>query len=383
MSPSVLLIDDGELDDVRTLLAQLGAEFVHLRGGQVPSEVEPPSDLFIATTRRALIAEPWPIGAGAPQKIAVVTEDSNTLRNRLRRAGFDLLIRRPVHPYALRLVLLKGLYSGAERRQDPRVPIGYPVRYRIGLRHRKAWIADLSLSGGRLLVKERLAPGTRLTIQLPSGVTDGRGLSLRGSVLRVSAAGENSGGASYAAAIHFEKLSMNARRRIFNILNDRVHGPAVLPAPVGLDQRVAVPDPIPAAAPATPEDRRKHERVLYERAVATPGEAQSVLMGRNLSMGGMRIEPHAGLALGDQLELALYGDANESPIRIQAEVVHDEESGLGLRFLEVAPGVAERLEKLITHLPAVEPLQDGESDSMGSIVSSILEHRSESDEDEV
>ncbi len=380
MSPSVLLIDDGELDDVRTLLAQLGAEFVHMRGGQVPTEIEPPRDLFIATTRRALIAEPWPVGPKAPQKIAVVTEDSNTLRNRLRRAGFDLLIRRPVHPYALRLVLLKGLYSGAERRQDPRVPIGYPVRYRVGLRHRKAWIADLSLSGGRLLVKERLAPGSRLTIQLPSGVTDGRGLSLRGSVLRVNAAGENSGGASFAAAIHFEKLSMNARRRIFNILNDRVHGPAVLPEAVALDKR-ACPEPTPLAAPATPDDRRKHERVLYERAVATPGEAQSVIMGRNLSMGGMRIDAHAGLELGDRLELALYGDANESPIRVGAEVVNDEETaGVGLRFVELDPGVAERLEKLITHLPAVEPLQDGESDSMGSIVSSILEHRSEADE---
>ena len=96
-SPSVLLIDDGELDDVRTLLAQMGANFVHLRGGQVTSDVEQPAELFIATTRRALLAEAWPVGpvSSGPRKIAVVTEDSNTLRNRLRRAGFEMEVQRP------------------------------------------------------------------------------------------------------------------------------------------------------------------------------------------------------------------------------------------------------------------------------------------------
>ena len=54
-----------------------------------------------------------------PMKIAVVTEDSNTLRSMLRRIGFDLLVRRPVHPYALKLLLARALYRS--------VPVGAEI----------------------------------------------------------------------------------------------------------------------------------------------------------------------------------------------------------------------------------------------------------------
>ena len=35
-TPSVLLLHDGELDDVRELLDQLGADYLHFRGGEIP-----------------------------------------------------------------------------------------------------------------------------------------------------------------------------------------------------------------------------------------------------------------------------------------------------------------------------------------------------------
>ena len=149
-SPPVLLVDDGELDDVRAVLEEIGAEFAHLRGGAVPAGLESPDQLFIATPRRAMLAKNWPSGP-LPIKIGVVTEDSNTLRSMLKRIGFDLLIRRPVHPYALRLVLLRALYSGSERRNDQRLPIGCPVSFRSGFRRKTATLADLSLRGARLL----------------------------------------------------------------------------------------------------------------------------------------------------------------------------------------------------------------------------------------
>ncbi|MCP5058498.1 MAG: PilZ domain-containing protein [bacterium] len=385
-SPSVLLVDDGELDDVRAMLAQMGAAFVHLRGGQIPETVEPPRDLFIATSRRALLVESWPVEIH-PTKIAVVTEDSNTLRNLLRRNGFQLLIRRPVHPYALRLVLLRALFSGREKRGDSRLPIGHPVRYRTGLRSKRAWMADLSLRGCRLLLDDSPQTGSRLTLQLPSGVTDGRSLTLRGKVLRVSDAGTQSGGVRYAAAIHFEKLSMNAKRRIFQVLNDRAHGPAVLPEPLpqaeaveesGIEQTDVAASELqqPLAGPATPDERRKHDRVVYEQEISVHGdEAESVLIGRDLSMGGMRIEPHPNLKVDDTLELALYGKAGDDPFVVKARVVNDDAgASLGLAFIDLDAGVAARLDRLVSHLPAIEPLQDGESDAMGSIVSRIL-HR--------
>ena len=111
----MLLVDDGELEDVRDCLLDLGTEFAHLRGGAVPAKLDAPRDLFITTTRHATLARPWPKpdAGGRPVRIAVVSEDSGTLRATLRQMGFTFLVRRPVHPIALRLLLLHALYHGA------------------------------------------------------------------------------------------------------------------------------------------------------------------------------------------------------------------------------------------------------------------------------
>jgi hypothetical protein len=95
----VLLVDDGELDDVRDCLLAMGAEFAHLRGGAVPAKLEPPRDVFITSTRHATLARAWPKqdASGRPVRIAVVSEDSGTLRATLRQMGFTFLVRRPVH----------------------------------------------------------------------------------------------------------------------------------------------------------------------------------------------------------------------------------------------------------------------------------------------
>ena len=149
----VLLLDDGELDDVREILRTVTSEVLHLRGGMIPEVLEPPEKLFIATSRRAVVAGNWPThspGEG-PVRVAVVTDDSNTLRSMLRRIGFDLLVRRPFHPYALRLLFLRALYSGDERRRETRAPIGAEITFRQGLRKRNAILADLSPKGCRLL----------------------------------------------------------------------------------------------------------------------------------------------------------------------------------------------------------------------------------------
>src|SRR4030095_15939361 len=92
----VLLVDDGELEDVRDCLLDLGAEFAHLRGGAVPAKLEAPRELFITNTRHATLARPWqkPDAAGKPVRIAVVSEDSGTLRATLRHMGFTFLGRR-------------------------------------------------------------------------------------------------------------------------------------------------------------------------------------------------------------------------------------------------------------------------------------------------
>jgi hypothetical protein len=53
-TPPVLLIDDGELDEVRGLLEDLAVDFLHVRGPSVPDEVEEPACLLVTTAGRAL-----------------------------------------------------------------------------------------------------------------------------------------------------------------------------------------------------------------------------------------------------------------------------------------------------------------------------------------
>jgi len=92
--PPILILDDGELDDVAELLERLGEPFVRLRGGAIPERVPVPTRLLVATARRAGQAEEAISGRCRAVRVAVVQEDSFTLRSRLRRLGFDWLLRR-------------------------------------------------------------------------------------------------------------------------------------------------------------------------------------------------------------------------------------------------------------------------------------------------
>lgn len=387
-TPSVLLLHDGELDDVRELLEELGADYLHLRGGEIPERVDPPEKLFIATSRRAMMAGEWPAGGAGPYgltKIGIVSEDSNTLRSMLRRIGFDLLIRRPVHPYALRLLILRALFCGDERRSERRVPVGYEISYRSGIRRRRAMLVELATRGCRLLSDQPIGVGSRLTLELPSEVTGGRSLQLQAKVIRSLADDRDTGSEQYTVAFSFEKLSVGKRRQLVEILKKRAGGPLMLSEAMARTSGAVPKRPLPApprgggrkpiAAAGSVEDRRKSPRATFEGTVSSlDDEANLVLMGRDLSAGGMRIEPHPGLEVGKMLRLAIYGTPREEPLIVRARVVrNDEDDGVGLRFEQITGTVAARLESLVAGLPSVESLQGGEADALGSVVSRILE----------
>lgn len=376
----VLLLDDGELDDVRALLEEFGEPFVHLRGAEIPIRVEEPSRLLIATSRRAVLARGWPgtPGEASPEKVAVVTEDSNTLRSMLRRIGFHLMIRRPVHPYALRLVLLRALYRGSERRRDVRLPFGCEISVRSGLRRRSATLAELSTRGCRLLSNHVFGVGTRVTLQLPPEVAGGRGLALRAKVLRTRAEGDG----CRAVVLSFVDVDASARAQLSQLLKERAEGPVKLAqrqasAARPLLTRPASDPKCTIALPPAPsgnEERRKHRRAPFREQVMTLGERASlILMGRDISAGGMRVDFQAGLEEGAGLRLAIYGRMNDQPLLVRARVVRDDGAcGMGLVFEDASSDVAARLEAMVASLPCVEEL-DGEAEAMGSVVSEILE----------
>jgi hypothetical protein len=348
--PSVLLLDDGELSDVRRLLDGLGVDFVHLRGASIGEKLEPPRDLLLTTTRRAQTIPCKAVGDGAgPVRVVVASEEAETLRERLRRDGVDFMVRRPVHSEALRLLVLRALYRGPEKRRALRVPFGVPVLCRIGSSRSEAVLVELSTGGCRLLVPEALLPGTAVEVTIPPEVDGEERLPLRGTVLRCHAA---QGAASLAVA--FERMDADREAALARTLLRR----AVAPVPES-------------------DERRGHVRRLFQEAVkALDQEASRALVGRDLSRGGMRVDPHPELAVGDELSLEIYGFADSEPARVRAVVIRDDgPEGLALRFQEVGSEVARRLEELVTALPSIEPLAGGETGALGAVLGRIVPER--------
>jgi hypothetical protein len=334
-----------------------------------------------------MMAGKWPARRQTAEglfKIGIVSEDSNTLRSMLRRIGFDLLIRRPVHPEALRLLIVHALFRGKERRREDRVPVGYEISYRSGIWRRKATLLEFTRRGCRLLLDRQIGVGSRLTLDLPREVTDGRALQLRAKVIRSTSNGHDAPSEQCTVALSFEKMSAEKQRELTEALKKREGGPPILPeamarAAAALSRRPAPPPArggsTPAAGAGSFEDRRKAPRAAFQgKVISLDDEAALVVMGRDLSMGGMRVDPHPELEPGKTLRMAIYAAPDQGPFVVRATVVRsDGEDGVGLCFDRLPGDVAVQIESLVAGLPSVESLRGGEADALGSVVSRILE----------
>ena len=405
----VLLLDDGELDDVQECLEEMKVSFGRVRGGAIVRNTPPPARLLVSTPRRIdAVALP---AAGSDEakrlvRIVVVNEDSTTLREQMRRIGFDYLVRRPVHPEALRLLLLRSLYAGEERRGEERVPMGIEVSFRTGLLPRRATMVDLSSRGCRLLSSYALEPGRRVNVQVPDGQRDA--LLVRGQVIRISLDEHLGPGGPYSAAVAFDEIPEADQQRLSRVLARRALGKATLvgtaadetllpPEARGSDlRRVELPVDVrvaPTSQPARQIDvvdetdggddgdgaagpeRRRSLRGAYSRRVPAFGDrALRVLVARDLSIGGMRVEPIPGLGVGDRLHLAIYGSAADEPTLVWATVARDDgPEGIALVFDDVCETTAARIEKVLVDLPAIESLHDDEAAAMGTVMTEILD----------
>jgi hypothetical protein len=295
------------------------------------------------------------------------------------------LVRQPVHPAAFRLLILHALYRGPEKRRTTRVSIGAPIRFRIGLRRRNAVLAELSTRGCRMLVDpncHRAVPDRLVTIALPPEVTDDkRPLSLRGHVMRVTRADEGDD----VIAILFELLGEAVRRRLESIVSAHSHGPAVLDEAVSDAIRSAPiapeadePQPParddPADEPAS--ERRTQERhSITRRIIALGDEAARVLIGRDLSIGGMRIDSTPGFALGDRLKVAVHIRADGQPLVVSAEITRDDgPDGMALRFVDLSPAARACLDEMVGALPSILE-SDSSNEGSGVVVSEVVERR--------
>ena len=494
--PAVLILDDGELDDVQRILEELEVEFGRVQGGAIAPNTPNPKSLLMATPRRissVAAIDQASAGEDPPVRVVVVEQDSKTLRDQLRQVGFDFLVRRPVHPEALRLLVMHSLYRGEEKRREPRVAVGLEISFQTGEIPRRATLVDLSTGGCRLISPFEIEAGKLILVTLPESLGAAEAITLEGRILRSSYDKRIGEEGMYNAAVKFENLSSDVRNELEWIIEDKVGGPPVMnsklqppqgqaganpsaagkkptytlkrggqprrplrrtlldkdsavlrsdprsedaasaatarpaaaaasgqkpfPLSVPVDVKMARPEraapkpaetiaPEPAAetaatptvqTAATPvapvvqkvepkaapveqsaststDERRASPRHPYAAKVPAFGtRALRVLVGRDLSVGGMRIESNPDLEVGDRLHLAIYGEASEEPFLVWGTILRsDGRGGTAVAFDPVHPTIAKQLEVLVASLPAVESLHDTEAKAMGTVLTEII-----------
>ena len=352
-----LVVHDGELDDVRAAFVELGLPFTEHSSHSARLAPEGRWDLVVASPQ-SLISLVLPREQRSV-RIAVTDHDSRTLRSSLHRAEVDLVIRRPFHPAVLRGVILHGLYRGVERRRTQRVGVGAPVRYRLGWRRPSAVLADLSMGGCRLLLSQHLETGRAFTLRVPVELAGGRPFTLRARALR-GRAEDVSEGEGQVLRCRFESLTPYQSRRLRRTVERFRSGPATYDT-----------------TPLTEEggERRANTRHHAEqRVVELNEEADRILMGRDVSLGGMRVDPNPRLCVGQDVKLAIYIEDSDQPLVVDARVHRDDgDSGLALRFRQLDPVAVRRLRRRLESPPLVAP--EGLTGETPYVLSKIVDYQ--------
>ncbi len=360
--PSILLVDDGELGLVHELLEELDVPFQHIRAADRETPLPEPEHLLVTTWQRAELHQLRRGVSSLTSRavwMAFVASEEPADRTSLQLKGFDFLVREPVHPMALRLLLLRALYSGDDKRRVRREAFGYQVEFESSHGTASGTLTDLSARGCRLFTQEPPRKEESIRIRIPAEVAGGEVLELPGTVLRTGPATSEGGDeGDTSLGINFEPLDAELRKRLRVVLIERSSGPAVLP--VGQI----------APEPAEEGSRRKQPRSSYGSTIMAMSEgAAYALLGIDLSEGGMRVEPNSELAVGDRLRLAIH--PRTEPFLVEAIVVRDDGAkGMALNFEWVEPGAEENLRALVQSLPMIEILDHGELKP--TIVSQIL-----------
>ncbi|MBW2287079.1 MAG: PilZ domain-containing protein [Deltaproteobacteria bacterium] len=370
----ILLLDDGELDDVRAVLDELGIDFEQWNKSDLTASPPHPQHLLVTTATHAISAGLRRATTRTPDRaiwIAVATGDSKSQRSAILGAGFDYLVKRPTHPETFRSLLRGTLYRGNEQRLKRRVAVGYTISFRVNRRGpaNSALLMDLSPSGCRLLTRRTLEPGTELNLSFPAELTGAKSFSHLGTVVRAGH-GSAAGGEADESSIGVRFLPFDAKSRqpMLDLLNALASGPAVMP------EASAAPTSAPASSPASaPPALSRAPRGIYDEEVAIFGLDDCVLIGRDLSSRGLRVDPHPALMVGAILRLALTGASHAEQILVDARVIRDDgDNGVALHFDWVEPTSEESLRLLIEELPSIEALTADPKQSSGIVLTSLI-----------
>lgn len=395
-APSVLLLDDGELDHVHRMLKRIGADYVRLQGRKIGSSVQAPRDLLIASCQRTLDMphlETPPADPNGPTWVCVHSQDFLPLRERLKNLGVHYLVHSALDAESLRLFLLQVLHGGPDRRSHPRLPLGDPIRYALaGGPFEPAKLADLSLETCRILSPCTAAPDQEVHVVLPEKLGGGERLELRGQVLRCAECESRSGQPVFSIVVRLSGLDAEERAQIERVVRGEQIGTRVTPLaaraardaqPLDVEARheaaepgAGVAEPPAAEAPLTAVERRRHGRREYDRRVYVfdfdDSDASHVAIGHDLSPEGVRIVGVTGLEVGTRARLALYGGRREEPVVIEAKVLRDDgDAGLTFRFEALGEDQQKGLAKLLDGLSHLESLRDDSRQRDGIVVAQV------------
>jgi len=359
--PSVLILDDGELQPIVSVLDRLGCDYVRIRGGSLETKLSLPKDLILTTARRAMahLSAPPPDASG-PVRVAISSEDCTTLRTQLRLLGFEYLIRQPLHIEAVERLLSRILnYSGAERRRSSRHSLRCEVQLHTSKREEQAMLTEISRHGCLISSTRELPARMQVELTLPRAATRGEPLPLRGQIVRVQ---RDQAVGMWNAAIEFEALEHTVAASLNELLwlLERTRENERKPEEIEAEEREV-------------ERRTAKRRTFGKEILSTIDQTKRTLIGKDLSLGGMRVEPRAELVAGKALRVALFGPDSGDTLMLGAHVArNDGAMGVALHFDPMSPEAKHKLEALIIGMPAVEALEDGESDALGTVLTEIV-----------
>jgi len=412
-APSVLLLDDGELDHVHRMLKRIGADYVRIQKDEVRGAVEKPRDLLISSCQRSLdvprleSTEDVPLD---PVWVCVHNQDFLPLRQRLRELGVHFLVHTALDEESLRLFLLQLLRRDMDRRGQLRLPLDDLVQWRApGSGLEPAKLIEFSSDACRILSACAAEPETATSILLPAALGRAEKLELQGRVVRCSECEPRTGGRAFSIVVQLDDLEPEARAQVERLVRGQQIGTRVTPLAERLpgdpepqasepqasevaaaESQAPEPQASKTQAPALCEEaqeplaltedaeveRRRSPRWGYAGQVDIldfdDSDAAQTALGRDLSFRGVRIVGHSGLEAGSVVTLALYGGRREEPVVVEAKVVRDDgEEGMGLTFGSATASQRRAIEKLIAGLPLVESLSDSDKERDGVVVARV------------
>lgn len=359
--PSVLIIDDGELDRVQALLERMPVDWLRCAEPDIGIALERPNDVIISSGPRAM-RMPALAGSAQPIWVCIYDQDFLPLRERLRDLGVHYLVSGDLAPHAFQLFLYQLLHRGQERRAVRRIPLQCDVQLVVGRERGSARILELSRESCVISARRGFAPGQQVLVVLPAEHTGTHDLPISGSVIRATPRGID----RTTAVVGFESADPRAIAHLQDLLSGNVLGTQVTPLAAepgaesaGLSAESWLSDGFDDVRPDQVE-RRASARHRYDRrvdAICWQGESEPrALLAKDLSLTGLCVIASSGLPLRTQIGLALYGRTREEPLFVRAEVVRRDGEEMGLRFLPLSPGQTAALERLLAGSPAVEDL---------------------------